>query len=106
MTKEDAKRAIDLLMYFLEKVGYDQESNTFYIDRFGSKISHSQRSKVFVVRDAINNLKEKIGEIIPFEEIEKELKDKLTTDEIEDSIKELIKSSQIFQPRPGYYQKL
>ena len=106
VTKEDAKRAIDLLMYFLEKVGYDQESNTFDIDRFGSKISHSQRSKVFVVRDAINNLKEKIGEIIPFEEIEKELKDKLTTDEIEDSIKELIKSSQIFQPRPGYYQKL
>ncbi|MEK6760657.1 MAG: minichromosome maintenance protein MCM [Nanoarchaeota archaeon] len=106
VTKDDAKRAIDLLMYFLEKVGYDQESNTFDIDKIYTGMTSSKRGKVFVVRDAINNLREKIGELIPLEEIEKELKDKLTSDEIGDSIKELIKSSQIFEPRPGYYQKL
>ena len=52
--KDDAIRAIDILKYYLMQVGYDYESKTFDIDRIGSRITSSQRNKIFVVRDLIS----------------------------------------------------
>lgn len=105
VTREDAKKAIDIMRYYLEQVGYDYESKTFDIDKI-SGMTTSKRNKVFVVRDMINQLEKKIGQLIPIEEIEKELENKLTKDEIEDSINELIKNSIIYEPRSGYVQKI
>jgi len=105
VTREDARRAIELMKYYLMQVGYDYESKTFDIDRIGSKFSHSQRNKVFAVRDIITELEGKMGKLIPIEEIEKELEDKLTKDEIEEAISKLSASGDIFKPRRGYVQK-
>ena len=68
---DDAKRAVDIMKYYLMQVGYDYESKTFDIDRIGSRITSSQRNKIFIVRDLITELEEKIGKMIPVEEIEK-----------------------------------
>lgn len=105
-TKEDAEKAIELMKYYLMQVGYDYESKTFDIDRIGSKITSSQRNKVFTVRNLITELEGKIGKMIPVEEIEKELEGKLNKDEIEDSLLELEKNSIIFKPKRGYVQKI
>jgi replicative DNA helicase Mcm len=102
----DAEEAIDLMKYYLQQVGYDYESKTFDIDRIGNTFSSSQRSKVFTVRNKITELEEKLGELIPIEEIKKELENELTKDEIEDAITELKKNSIIFQPKQGYVQKM
>ncbi len=105
-TKEDALRAIDLMKYYLMQVGYDYESKTFDIDRIGSRITSSQRSKVFLVRDILTELEGKIGKMIPVEELENALEGKMTKDEISDAIVELEKNSVIFKPKRGFIQKI
>ena len=105
VTRKDAKKAIDIMKYYLMQVGYDYESKTFDIDKV-SGMTTSKRNKVFVVREMINQLKSKLGELIPVEEIEKELEGKLGKEEIEDAISELIKNSIIYEPRNGYVQKI
>ena len=106
VSKADAKRAIDLMTYYLMQVGYDYESETFDIDKIYTGMTTSKRNKVLIVREVINSLREKLGELIPLEEIEKEVEGKLSKQEIEDSIKELIKNSIIYEPRRGYVQKI
>jgi replicative DNA helicase Mcm len=106
VTKDDAKEAIELMKYYLMQVGYDYESKTFDIDKIYTGMTASKRNKVLIVREAITGLKERLGELIPIEEIEKEFEDKLKKDEIDYAINELIKNSVIYQPRQGYVQKL
>ncbi len=102
---EDAKRAIEIMKYYLTQVGYDYESKTFDIDRGTGGMPASQRNKVFMVRDMIINLEGKIGKMIPVEEIEKELEGKLTRDEIDEAITKLDISGEIYKPRKGYISR-
>jgi replicative DNA helicase Mcm len=105
VTREDARRAIDIIKYYLMQVGYDHETKTFDIDKI-SGMTTSKRSKAFIVRDLITQLESRLGKLIPIEEIEKELDGKFTKVEIEDAIGELIKHSIIYEPRSGYVQKI
>jgi len=61
VTSEDAKRAIDIMKYYLMQVGYDYESKTFDIDKGTGGMPTSQRSKVFLVRDTIIKLESRMG---------------------------------------------
>jgi len=106
VTKEDARIAIGIIKYYLTQVGYDYESKTFDIDKITLGRTASQRNKVFIVRDLITELEDKMGKLIPIEEIEKEIGDKLTKTELDDAINELVKNSIIFKPRRGYVQKM
>jgi replicative DNA helicase Mcm len=99
---EDAKRAVEIMKYYLMQVGYDYESKTFDIDRGTGGMPASQRNKVFIVRDTITQLESRLGKMIPIEEIEKELEGKLTKDEIEEAITKLDVSGVVFRPRRGY----
>ncbi len=105
VTKEDAIRAIGIMKYYLMQVGYDYESKTFDIDRIGSKYSSSQRGKIFLVRDVISQLEGRLGDLIPIEEIEKELEGKLDKNEIEDAINKLNIAGDIYVPKRGYVGK-
>ncbi len=105
-TKEDAKRAIDIMKFYLMQVGYDYESKTFDIDRISSRITSSQRNKIFMVRDIISELEGKIGKMIPIEEIEKELEGRVGKDELNDALVQLERESMIFKPKPGFIQKM
>jgi replicative DNA helicase Mcm len=105
VTKDDALKAIELMKYYLMQVGYDYESKTFDIDRISGKFSSSQRNKVFMVKDIIIDLENKIGKMVPLEEIEKELEDKMSKEEIEKAIEKLKINSEIFSPRRGYVSR-
>ncbi|MEX0920421.1 MAG: minichromosome maintenance protein MCM [Candidatus Pacearchaeota archaeon] len=102
VTIEDSDRAIEIIKYYLTQVGYDYESKTFDIDRGTGGMPASQRNKVFTVRDTITNLENKIGKMIPLEELEKELEGKLTKDEIDEALTKLDVSGVIFKPKKGY----
>jgi replicative DNA helicase Mcm len=106
VTIEDSKRAIELMKYYLMQVGYDYESKTFDIDKISGKISSSERNKVFMVKDVINELEGRVGKLIPVEEVEKELEGKLTKDEIDEAISKLNSNGVIFKPRRGYIQRV
>jgi len=105
VTKDDAKRAIDIMKYYLMQVGYDYESKTFDIDRIAGKFSSSQRGKILTVKDTIIELENKIGKMIPVEEIEKELEGKMKKEEIEEAMAKLSNSGDIFSPRKGYVSR-
>ncbi|MFH1327134.1 MAG: ATP-binding protein [archaeon] len=105
VTKEDAKESIELMKYYLMQVGYDYESKTFDIDKATTGITSSQRNKIFTVRDIITELENRLGKMIPIEEIEKELEGKMTKEEIEEAINKLNSQGEIFKPRRGYVGK-
>jgi len=104
--EKDAASAIELMIYFLEQTGYDEETGEIDLDKISGRMRSSQRNKIFAVRDAIFSLKEKLGEQIPLEEIEKKLKGKLTPEEIDEAIEKLSKEGTIFRPRRGFVQKV
>ena len=102
VTKHDAQIAIELMKYYLMQVGYDYESKTFDIDKVTLGKTASQRNKVLTVLHTITELENKFGEMIPLEEIEKELEGQMTETEIEEAIVELDKRGDTYKPRRGY----
>ncbi len=106
VTIEDAKRAINLLKYSMMQVGFDEETQTFDIDRVTTGIPTSKRNKIIVVRDTIAKLESSLGKLIPIEELEKEIGERMSKDEIDDALNQLSKSGDIFKPKSGYIQKL
>jgi replicative DNA helicase Mcm len=105
VTKKDAENAIDIMKYYLMQVGYDYESKTFDIDRISGRFSSSQRGKILLVRDTIIDLENKMGKMIPTEELEKELEGKITNSELDDAIEKLRSSGEVFSPKRGYIQR-
>jgi len=101
--KEDAQVAIRLTNYYLMQVGYDSETKTFDIDRFTTRVSSSQRSKIVLLRETIKKLEDKYGKEVPLDVLKQEMKD-ISDTEFEEAIEKLKKSGDIFQPRQGFVQ--
>ncbi|MEK6792947.1 MAG: LAGLIDADG family homing endonuclease [Nanoarchaeota archaeon] len=106
VTVEDTRRAIKLLKYSMMQVGYDEETQSFDIDRVTTGIPTSKRSKIIVVRETISRLESSLGKLIPLAELEKELGERMSKEEIDDAINQLAKAGDIFKPKAGYIQKL
>ena len=107
VTVEDAKRAINLLEYCLRQVAMDEETGTIDIDRISGTMSSSQRNKVHVVKDIINEIEKELGKTVPIEEIEKLAAEKgLKPEEIEEVLTKLKRAGDIFEPRRGFVQKI
>jgi len=106
VTREDAKRAIELLKYCLMQVGYDYDTKQIDIDRIATGVPASRRSKIILVREALTRLESRLGKLIPIDELVKELLDKLDEDSIKECIDELHRVGDIFIPRKGYIQKI
>jgi len=104
--REDAKKAIELLKTSLKQVGYDEETQTFDIDRMTTGISSSKRGKILVVKEIISELESKLGKLIPTAELQKALKDKLSETDIEEALTQLVTAGDIFKPKRGYIQKI
>lgn len=102
VSREDSKQAIEIMKYYLMKVGFDYESHVFDIDRIGTRFSHSQRSRIFSVKETIIALSSKMGKEIPIEEIKKDLKDRMEESEINEAIEKLIQNNEIYKPKQGY----
>ena len=103
---DDAKRAITLMRYYLMQTGFDYETKTFDIDRIATGVTTSKRSKIIMVRECLARLESRIGKLIPIEDIEKELEEKMDKKEIEESLSKLTLSGDIFHPRKGYVQRM
>jgi len=106
VTKEDAQRAIRLIKYYLRQVGFDPKTKTYDIDRIATGIPTSERSRIILVRETLGRLESRHGKLIPIDEIKKELAEKMNESEIDESIKKLAMSGDIFQPRKGFVQRV
>ncbi|MEK6926612.1 MAG: minichromosome maintenance protein MCM [Nanoarchaeota archaeon] len=102
---DDAKKAIEIMKYYLMQVGYDYESKTFDIDKITTGITTSKRSKILGILHTITELEARLGQMIPIEEIEKELENKMNSIDIEEAINELKKRGDLYEPRRGFVSR-
>ncbi len=103
--REDSQVAIRLTNYYLMQVGYDPETKKFDIDRFTSRVSSSQRSKIILFKETIKKLEEIHGKQIPIDVLKSELKD-FTESEFEEALEKLKEKGDIYEPRKGYIQDI
>ncbi|RMD45986.1 AAA family ATPase [Candidatus Pacearchaeota archaeon] len=103
--REDAVAAIKLVKSYLLEVGYDEETKTIDIDRISGNPA-SQRNKIAMVRDTIEALENRLGKLIPLEELEKALKGKMKVEDIDEAVGKLLKAGDLFRPKRGYIQRV
>ncbi len=107
VTREDAKRAIDLVHYCLTQIGLDPQTGKFDIDRITSGVSASERSNISVVKEIITEISSKVGKTIPVEDILIEATAKgMQEDKVLEIIEKLQRSGDIFEPKKGYISKI
>jgi replicative DNA helicase Mcm len=107
VTKKDAKRAVNILHYCLTKIGLDPETGKIDIDRISTGITASQRSKISVIKEIINELESKLGKTIDIKEITSKAAEKnVKAEDVEDAIEKLKRSGDIFEPKNGFISKI
>ena len=107
ITREDARRSIELLKHCLMQVGFDYETGEIDIDRITTGISTSQRSRIVTIRELIKELEITLGRNIPIEDIVAAAADKKIDEaQVEESIERLKREGEIFEPKPGQIARL
>mgnify|MGYP000916978924 FL=1 len=97
-TGTDAKRAIEIVQYYLNKISLDDGEPD--IDRLMTGTSRKQRDKLKAVLGVIRNMG-KISETDLIAECESKQIDNMA---VEEALKKLKESGQIYEPRCGIYQ--
>lgn len=108
VTKKDAKKAIEVLDYCLHCIGVDPDTGKIDIDRISSGITASQRGKIHLIKEIINDLEATSGQkVIAVAEIINMAKNKnVEESEVIEVLDKLKISGDIFEPRKGFLSKL
>ncbi len=107
VTKEDARRAIELLEYCLNQVARDKETGQIDIDQISTGISTTQRSKIIVVKELIADLENQIGKTIPIEDLIEEARNVgIAKAQVDDVLEKLKRQGDIFEPKRGFIQRI
>ena len=102
--KVDAERAISILKYYLMQAGFDQDTQSFDIDKIVTGVTASKRGKIIEMKNMIIDLENKVGKQIPVEELEKALEGKMEKADIDDALEKLAISGDVFHPKKGFIQ--
>jgi len=104
---QDAEKAVGLLDFCLRLVAFDEETGTFDIDRVASDTTASERNKITVIRDIINELESLLGQVIPAEDITKKAQERgIKLADIDEILEKMKRKGDIYEPRSGFYSKL
>lgn len=103
---EDAERAISIMRFSVEQLGYDVETGRIDIDRTEG-LPASQRSKIVIILDIIDKLGKQLGKReISREDILAAASDEgMKEIEAEDILQRLKREGQIYEPRINFIQK-
>jgi len=108
VTKQDAQKAIELVDYCLNQLAKDSETGKIDIDRLGGRITATQRGSISIIKEIISSLEKQLGnKVIPLENIIEAAQEKnISKDKVEETIENLRRSGDIFEPKRGFIQKL
>jgi replicative DNA helicase Mcm len=107
VSKKDARRAITLLDYCLRQIALDEETGTIDIDRIATGITATQRTKIVGVREIIIELENRIGKVIPIEEIMRLAVEKgIDESDVDSAIDRLRRSGDVFEPKRGFISRI
>jgi replicative DNA helicase Mcm len=102
--KEDAQRAIRLMKFSLSQLGFDPETGEIDIDRSEGGTPASERSKIRIVLDMIDKLSA-VKKEISLDELRSSARGE-GIDEIDEIIERLKTQGLLFEPSPGFVQKV
>jgi replicative DNA helicase Mcm len=102
--KEDAQRAIRLMRYSLRQLGFDPETGMIDVDRSEGATTSTERSRIRIILDIVDELSATKKEIL-VDDILKAAK-KEGVDEADEIIEKLKREGMLFEPSPGYVQKV
>lgn len=103
ITLEDAERVIRIVTTSLEQVMKDPETGMLDADIISVGTSKSQRDKIYILKDIIQELQHIHDGVAPRDEIMSMAEEKgINKEKIEDLITKLKSSGEIFEPRNGY----
>jgi replicative DNA helicase Mcm len=107
VTKKDARKAIELLNYCLRQVAFDEETGTIDIDRIATDVPATQRNKIGIIKEIINELENQIGRTIPLDDIIKAAEGKgMEESDVEEIIHKLKRAGDLFEPRRGFVSRI
>jgi replicative DNA helicase Mcm len=108
VTKNDAKLAINLLKYCLTQVGFDEETQSFDIDRFSGRVSASERSRIVLVKEIIQELELRSdSKTVLLDEVKSDAVSKgIPEDKLLEIVEKLKRSGDIFEPKRGHIQRI
>lgn len=107
VNKEDAIRAVNLMKASLRQFGFDIETGKIDIDMVEGHVTASQRGKIRIMLDLIEDLEKTYGKKIPREEIiARAGVQGLREKDADDIIKKMLNEGVIFSPAPGVIQKI
>lgn len=106
VSREDALRAIGLMKASLRMFGFEPETGKIDIDRAeGARVTSSQRSRIRVLNDVIDDLAKVHGKDIPVEDILRQARQE-GLDAPDEILKKMLNEGMLFSPRQGYINKL
>ena len=107
VTKEDANRAIGLLMHCLKEVGMDRETGQIDIDRIQTGIPSSQREKMFTIKQILEELEAGLGKTIPVEDVARMAVERgVSKSEVDELIEKLKRTGDVYEPRLGFLSRV
>lgn len=107
VTRADAKRAVGLMHYWLSKIGVDPDTGKIDIDKITSGITTTERSKILIVREVIDNLEKELGKMIDIERILQECESKgISKDHAEEIIEKMKRKGDFYEPKKGHLAKM
>ena len=106
-TIEDFDRAERIVMFSLNQLALDPETGTLDIDKIEIGVSTKSRNKLINILSIIDELSNKIGKVIPLDDIIIEAKKfDIAEAEAEEIIQKLKTKGDLFEPRRGFISKL
>ena len=106
-TLEDARRAIKLTQYCLQKVGMDPDTGKIDIDRISSGVSSSERNNISKITEIIRKLEDRFGTIIKIDDIVQEAKkEDIGEDKVDEILKKLSRTGDIAYVKGHQIQRI
>jgi replicative DNA helicase Mcm len=102
--KEDAQRAIRLMRFSLKQLGFDPETGEIDIDRSEGGTPASERGRIRTVLDIIDELS-KTKKEISLDDLRSKAREE-GVDDIDEIIERLKTQGLLFEPSPGFVQKV
>lgn len=107
VTEEDARRAIQLMDYYLKSVATDPETGKVDIDRIGTGITASDRNYLHIMKEIINELENRVGKMIPIDDIVENARGKdIDEEKAEEALEKLKRTGDIMEARKGFISKI
>ncbi|NOZ82816.1 MAG: minichromosome maintenance protein MCM [Euryarchaeota archaeon] len=104
VTAEDAERAIELIKFSLSQAGLDFETGKVDIDKIYVGVTKSQRDKIREILGIIRELEEEYGTAKRSEILEEAERRGISKGEVDEILKKLHDSGDIFEPKHDHFK--